>query len=344
MTRALALAVLLAVPLAAAAPACAQVAGAPRSDVPTLKRAVTVSGAIVRIRDLVDNAGAAGDAPIFRSPDVGTTGAVSVETVLAALRPHHLFLVDTRDLTEIEVARDGRLITLKDIEARIARAFTGQYGLGDVKDMVITLDAASRPITIDASSGDLQLLRAAFDPRSGRFDVAFDMPGGASMRRTPMRYTGTLVDTAEAVLLTRALARNDMIKASDLAVERRPKAELGGELVGSIDQAAGLVARAPLRAGQPLRRTDLMKPEMVRRDETVTLIYEVPGIVLTTRGKAIDAGAEGDVVSVLNIQSKRTVQGVVSGPGRVTIAATAPRPQTAAVPQTLASRLIPAVR
>jgi flagella basal body P-ring formation protein FlgA len=335
MIRALAIAILL----AAAAPASAQVAGAPHSDIPTLKRAVTVSGAIVRIRDLVDNAGAAGEAPIFRSPDVGTTGAVSVETVLAALRPHHLYLVDTQNLTEIEVARDGRLIALKDIEARIARAFAGQYGLGDVKNMVITLDAASRPITIDASGGDLQLLRASFDPRSGRFDVAFDMPG--AMRRAPLRYTGTLIDTAEAVLLTRTLARNDTVKASDLAVERRPKAELNGDLVGSIDQAVGLVARAPLRAGQPLRRTDLMKAEMVRRDEIVTLVYEVPGILLTTRGKAIDAGAEGDVISVLNIQSKRTVQGVVSGSGRVTIAATTPRAQTAAAPQTLASRLIP---
>ena len=54
-----------------------------------------------------------------------------------------------------------------------------------------------------------------------------------------------------------------------------------------------------------------MKPELVQRNETVTIIYEVPGIVLTMRGKAQEAGAEGDVISVLNVQSKRTVQGTV---------------------------------
>ena len=43
--------------------------------------------------------------------------------------------------------------------------------------------------------------------------------------------------------------------------------------------------------------------------------------MLTVRGKALEAGAEGDIVGVLNIQSKRTVQGTVTGPGRVTIAA-----------------------
>ena len=40
-------------------------------------------------------------------------------------------------------------------------------------------------------------------------------------------------------------------------------------------------------------------------------------MVLTIRGKAADSGAEGDVISVLNEQSKRTVQGTIIGPGRV---------------------------
>ena len=41
--------------------------------------------------------------------------------------------------------------------------------------------------------------------------------------------------------------------------------------------------------------------------------------MLTLRGQAQDAGALGDTISVLNAQTKRTVQGVVSGPGRVTV-------------------------
>ena len=67
-----------------------------------------------------------------------------------------------------------------------------------------------------------------------------------------------------------------------------------------------------------------MKPELVQRNETVTLHYEVPGIVLTMRGKALESGAEGDSVSVLNVQSKRTIQGVVTGPGHVTMTPPSP--------------------
>ena len=68
-----------------------------------------------------------------------------------------------------------------------------------------------------------------------------------------------------------------------------------------------------------MRVADLAKPDLVQRDQSVTLIYEAAGLYLTIRGKALDAGTEGDVVGVLNLQSKRTVSGVVIGRGQVSI-------------------------
>ncbi|MEA3027489.1 MAG: flagellar basal body P-ring formation protein FlgA, partial [Alphaproteobacteria bacterium] len=48
----------------------------PGSGAPRLKELVAVSSEIVRIGDLVDNAGMAADVPVFRAPDLGQTGAV----------------------------------------------------------------------------------------------------------------------------------------------------------------------------------------------------------------------------------------------------------------------------
>jgi flagellar basal body P-ring formation protein FlgA len=334
-------AVALAAFLLAAAPAVAQIAALP-SGTPTLKRAATVTTDIVRIGDLVDNAGSAADTPIFRSPDVGTTGSVPVQKVLDAIRLHHLYLVDTGSLAEVEVTRTGRSIDAAEIEARIANIFAGRYGLGETKNLTVTLDRQVQPITIEAAAtGDLAVRNATIDPRSGRFDITFDLPGSPAMRRSPLRVGGTVIETAPAAVLTRALARGEIIKASDLAMERRPKSEIPAEAIGSPDDAVGLATRQALRVGQPLRRADLSRPELVHRDDNVTLVFEVPGILLTTRGKAIEAGAEGDVISVLNPQSKRTVQGVVSGSGRVTVLSTALRTSndtTAAIPRTVASR------
>jgi flagella basal body P-ring formation protein FlgA len=114
-----------------------------------------------------------------------------------------------------------------------------------------------------------------------------------------------------------------VLKESDLAVVRRPKTESAA--ITDMSAVVGLAARHPLRPDQPLHMADLMKPEIVARNDTVTIVYQAPGLVLTLRGQAQEAGALGDTIGVLNIDSKRTVQGVISAPGRVTIGAVTTR-------------------
>src|SRR2546423_15671556 len=102
--------------------AAAQVVGAAGYPHPRLKSAASVSGDIVRIGDLVENAGVAANTPIFRAPDLGQTGAVPSNAVLDAVRPHGLIAVDARGISEIAVTRMSRTIAVDDIEARIVQA------------------------------------------------------------------------------------------------------------------------------------------------------------------------------------------------------------------------------
>src|SRR5258708_32494854 len=222
MIRALAFAALL----LAAAPAAARMAALP-SSTPTLKGAANVTSDIVRIGDLIDNAGAAADTPIFRSPDVGTTGSVPVQKVLDAIRLHHIYLVDTGSLSTVEVTRSGRSIEASEIEARIAGTFAGRYGLGEAKNLTVTLDRPAQPVTIEASvTGELVVRTATLEPRSGRFGITFDLPGSPAPRRNPLRCGRTLVEAAPTTVLARALARGAVVKASHLAVEPPPKSEI----------------------------------------------------------------------------------------------------------------------
>src|SRR5689334_14436249 len=98
--------------LAAALIATTLPARAQRADdaiaVPTLRASVTVSSDLVRVGDVIDNAGAAASIPIYRSPDLGTTGALPVAQVIAALRAKQVIGVETRDISEITVTRLAR--------------------------------------------------------------------------------------------------------------------------------------------------------------------------------------------------------------------------------------------
>lgn len=308
--------------------ACAET----RSPAPRLKELVTVSAEIVRIGDLVENAGIAADVPVFRAPDLGQTGAVPIARVADALRPYDIAGLDSSGLSEVVVTRLSRALTAKDITGRIARAFAGQYGFGDAQNLAVILDRDIRILHVEPTvTADLVVARLNVEPRTGRFDIAFELPGSTLSRRAALRFTGTVTETIEAATLTRSLKPGEVVKASDVTMERRPKTEVRGDGMAA-GQAVGLAAKVALRSGQALRTDDLIKPQVVQRNESVTIYYQVPGIMLTVRGKALEAGAVGDVVGVLNIQSNRPVQATVIGPGRVSIAAAGPLIATAAAP------------
>ena len=257
--------------------------------------------------------------PIFRAPDLGTTGAVATDRILDAIRPHQLIGIDTRGLAEVIVTRASRAIPAREISARIAQALSGQYGFGNARNILINFDGDVRTLQVEPNvTGELQVLALSYDPRTTRFDVTFDLPQSIELHRQPARYTGTAIETIDAIAVDRPIERGEVLKASDLTMVRRPKAEAGAALTDG-NAAVGLAARHALRPDQPLAAADLMKPEIVARNDSVTIVYQVPGVTLTLRGQAKDAGAIGDTISVVNTESKRVMQAVVSGPDRVTV-------------------------
>ena len=291
---------------------------------PRLKELVTVTADVVRIGDLVENAGPAANIAVFRAPDLGETGSVDIGRITEALKPHQIANLDTAGIGQVVVTRLSRAIPAAEIEERLAYAFAGQFGLGEARNLSITTDRPLRALHVEASvTGELSIARLHVDQRSGRFDVQFELPGSGTARRAPLRVTGTVIETVEAVILARVLSRGDTVKASDLVVERRRKSDfLNGAI--TADQAVGLAVKRPLRTGEVLRAIDLMKAEVVRRNDSVTILYQVPGIVLSVRGKALEAGAIGESISVTNVQSNRPVQATVEAPGLVIVASRIP--------------------
>ncbi|WP_219685052.1 flagellar basal body P-ring formation chaperone FlgA [Bradyrhizobium canariense] len=302
---------------------------------PTLRASITVTSDVVRVGDLIDNAGSAALIPVYRSPDLGTTGALPVAQVLAVLRAKQVIGVMTGDIKEVQVIRLARTLANKDLETAVATALERRFGLGDAANITVTFDRGIADMRLDASNtGTLQPVATRYDARSGRFDIAFEINNDSNPAPTKLRFTGTAIETVEVAVLTRDIDRVDLLKASDVAMERRPKAEVTGE-AASRDRTLGMQLRRPMRAGTPIRVADIVKPDFVQRDQNVTVIYQVPGIYLTTRGKAIESGAEGDTISVLNLQTKRTLSGVVTGRGQVTVqGASQAAPMPAAVEQT----------
>ena len=288
---------------------------------PRLKAETVVTGDLVRIGDLVENAGVVTNVPIFRSPDLGSTGSVPAETVIEAVRTHALVGLDPGDVRDVVVTRATRTIDADEVRRSITAALSAQYGLGPADDVALRFDQMPRSIHVEPSVTDEpHVARLNYNPRSMRFYASVTLPG-----QRALWFTGHAEAMTEVVTLAHPVARGDVLKQADLMIERRPRRQVGRNVITDRHEAIGLAARNSLQPGRFLQTGDLMKPELVRRNEGVTLVYQIPGISLTVRGKALESGAEGDEISVRNEQSKRTVQGTVVGPGRVMVSTHPPR-------------------
>lgn len=301
---------------------------------PALRAEATVTAGVVRIGDLIENAGIVADEPIFRAPALGQTGTIAASQVLEAVRAHALIGLDPGSISEVTVTRASRVISSGDVEALVAAALAKSYTLGNASDISVNFGGPLRSIHLEsAQTGAPRIEQLRFDSRTGRFDGTLTVTGAPG---TQVRLIGTAAVTAETVELVRPVGRGEIIKMSDLTVRRTPRAQVTPETIVDPDRAVGMAARNAIKAGRPLQVGELTKPELVQRSESVTIVYQAPGLMLAVRGKASDGGAEGDMIDVVNLQSNRTVRATIVGRGQVAVVPMTARIIAAAeIPSTL---------
>ena len=118
---------------------------------------------------------------------------------------------------------------------------------------------------------------------------------------------------AESVVATRTLRPNTVIGPDDLTVV---DAKLPGALTDPA-QALGLETRVAIYAGRPVVPADLGTLTLVQRNQVVSLVYLAGGLAISTEGRALARGSEGETIRVLNLASRTTVSGRIGPNGAV---------------------------
>jgi len=289
-----------------------------------LKADLTLSRDIVGFGDLIAGLSPQDAAlPAFRAPALGDTGTIQVTRIVDAAVKHGLLRdaqeLDSQGVAQVVVTRAARRITGLDVEAAVKSALLERFGF-DGRAFALLLDGGAPSVVVEPElTGDLAALDLNYDARTRRVTGRLTMPGSAATRLKPVRVSGQLVETAEVVVPLRTIARGETLKAGDVTIERRPRDAQFNDVLGEMKAAVGKVAKRALVAGSVLRSGDVQREEVVGRGEIVTIVYEARGIAISMRGRANEAGAIGDSIAITNIQSKRVLQGTVTGPGRVNV-------------------------
>lgn len=120
---------------------------------------------------------------------------------------------------------------------------------------------------------------------------------------------------ADTVVPVKTMRPGTIIAASDLTM--LPK-DIPGGLRDSA-AAVGMEARVVLYAGRAIRPEDIAPPAVVRRNQIVPLIFSQSGLRISTGGRALDRGAVGETIRVMNTNSRKTLFGRVLADGSIDV-------------------------
>lgn len=133
------------------------------------------------------------------------------------------------------------------------------------------------------------------------------------------RISGKIEALSEIPTLKESLRTGSVIRPNNIHMVTVPTRTLNHDTFLRAEDLYGLTPRRMMTAGTPIKEMDVEQPRIVERGETVTMIYEHNGLRLTASGKALEFGAKGDLIRVVNNQSKQNIDAIVSGPQEVTV-------------------------
>ncbi len=84
----------------------------------------------------------------------------------------------------------------------------------------------------------------------------------------------------------------------------------------ALSMFIGMEVKRSIYTGKPLSLNDVGAPTAVERNAIVMLEFVRGPLVITTEGRALDSGALGERVRIMNLTSKVILSAVITGPNK----------------------------
>lgn len=294
---------------------------------PMLQPNVKLMGDTIHIGDLFSDAGAHAGDPVAPAPAPGTRVTYNAAWLGAIAREHHINWTPSSDFDQASVERATRIIDADTVAQRILQEIAPSAQSGDAS---VQLDNPGLRFIVPAEASDAMAVDGlTVDPRSGRFSAFVTAPPNAANAQR-QRVSGRVSYQLVVAVPSHGMAIGDVFGANDLTEIKLPRDRISPDAVTSAQALIGKAARRILSTNEIVRAGDIADPVVVHKGDLVTIKLASSRMELTAQGKALDDGAMGASIRILNTQSNRTIEAAVAGPNQVAIAMGGPPARVAA--------------
>ncbi len=120
---------------------------------------------------------------------------------------------------------------------------------------------------------------------------------------------------ADTVVPARTIRANAVITETDVTLVASSKAHGYGRIADVVGQEARVV----LYPGRPILLDDVGPPAVITRNQLVRVRFLGNGLSIVTEGRALERGAIGDRVRIMNLASRATLFGQVQEDGTIQV-------------------------
>lgn len=238
------------------------------------------------------------------APKPGDDLVINASTLLRISSAFGLAWRPENNTDQVVIRREATVITKEEVEKHLITALKNK-GLNERFSLLfyngnqdIVLPGKQDPV--------LATEMVDYDPDKDVFEAVLK----TSTDRT-LTYSGKIERLIQVPVLKDSLRKDDIISAYDIDWIEMPMDHLHRDIVLKADSLIGMTPQRVIMSGKPVRLNEIIPPKIVNRGENVTIVFEHGPLTLTSKGKALQHGAKGDFVRVLNLSSNKTIEGFV---------------------------------
>jgi flagella basal body P-ring formation protein FlgA len=276
-----------------------------------------IKGSTVTVGDVFDGAGSYADRYLAPAPAPGSSLALEAADLERISEAFHLgwHSADGRERVVLSAAAHGadRYAIEAAIQEKLASELPGQKFDMQLPggDLSISLPD-SAPNTVEAEDVKINL-------QKGVFTAQLKAPAGETENPVRKEVSGRISLLTQVPVLKNPMRPGDVIGADNLDYVEMRANEVASNVIVDADRLIGQTPRRGIAAMKPISAADVSAPALVKQGELVTVALSSGALSLTLQGRALQSGAEGDIVRIVNTASNKILDGVVTGAQTVTV-------------------------
>jgi flagellar basal body P-ring formation protein FlgA len=253
-----------------------------------------------------------GRTDIGEAPAVGSEKIIHRDQLKAYL--NRLLLPQGYDPARIDLQASERLtirrlsvqVSKEQIEA-IYRDFIATHAPWDANDVVVRGVWYSGPaLELPAGNTTHEVVANPNERFLGNVAVTIHFIVDGEKERS-VRVAGKVDVFQNVVHALRTIRRNEVIQGADVEFQRINIADAPDRFATQMEQVVGKRMLREAGFHQPMALVEMDQPLTLKRGSAVTILYETPGLKLSSKGQAKEDGSVGKTIRVLNVTTNKTV-------------------------------------